>query len=54
MQSFLGYSIAKEGILPKQGLIESISNVSTTISKKELDSFLGSVNFYIPKYSVGD
>lgn len=44
--SFLGYSISKEGILLDQDLIQNILNVSIPISKKQLEAFLGLMNFY--------
>ena len=43
--SFLGYSITKEGTSPDQALIK-ILKIATPTNKKELESFLGLVNFY--------
>ena len=52
--SFLGYTISKEGRSPDQALIEKILKIATPTNKKELESFLGLVNFYrryVPKYT---
>ena len=52
--SFLGYTISKEGISPDKALIEKVLKIATPTNKKELESFLGLVNFYrryVPKYT---
>ena len=50
--SFLGYTISKEGISPDQELMKK--KKATPPNKKELESFLGLMNFYrqyVPKYT---
>ena len=52
--SYLGLQISKEGISPDPTLLNKIARVSTPTNKKELESFLGLVNFYsryLHKYS---
>ena len=52
--SFLDNTILKEGISPDQALIKKILEIATPTNKKELESFLGLVNFYrwyVPKYT---
>ena len=51
--SFLGYTISQKGISLNKDLIEKILKIATPANKKELESFLGLVNFYrrcAPKY----
>ena len=52
--SYLGLQISKDGISPDPSLLNKIASVSTPTNKKELESFLGLVNFYsryLHKYS---
>ena len=51
---YLGYHITREGLGPQQGKVESIMNMKPPGCKKELRSFLGSLNFYgrlIPNFA---
>ena len=52
--NYLGLQISKDGISPDQNLLNKIARVSTPTNKKDLESFLGLVNFYsryLHKYS---
>ena len=43
---YLGYKINAKGIHPDPRLAEMVSNILPTKNKKELEQFLGLVNFY--------
>ena len=43
---FLGHSVSAEGILPIQNSMEAIQNMQYPQTKKELQSWLGSIQFY--------
>ena len=52
--SYLGYQISREGISPNKRLTNKIAKMEKLKNKKELESFLGLINFYsryLPKYS---
>ena len=52
--SYLGYQISREGISPDERLANKIVKMEKPTNKKELESFLGSINFYsryLPRYS---
>ena len=52
--NYLGLQISKDGISPDPNLLNKIARVSTPTNKKDLESFLGLVNFYsryLHKYS---
>ena len=52
--SFLGDTISKECISPDQAFIEKILKIAVPTNKKELECFLGLVDFYrryVPKYT---
>lgn len=52
--SYLGYQISKGGISPNDRLTKKITEIVAPTNKKELESFLGLINFYrkyIPRYS---
>ena len=43
---FLGYCISENGIKPNQELIQKILNIEVPKNRKQLDSFMGLVNYY--------
>lgn len=52
--SYLGYKITKDGLHPQQDKVDAIINMPAPTTKKQLRSFMGSINFYgrlIPKLS---
>ena len=52
--SYLGYQISREGISPDERLTNKIAKMEKPKNKKELESFLGIINFYsryLPRYS---
>ena len=52
--SYQGYQISREGISPDQKLTNKIAKMEKPTNKKELESFLGLINFYskyLPRYS---
>ena len=44
--SFLGYKVSIDGIKPHDRLVKKILNIKPPTNKKELESFVGLVNFY--------
>ena len=52
--SSLGYQISREGISPDERLTNKIAKMEKPTNKKELEFFLGLINFYnryLPRYS---
>ena len=52
--SNLGYQISREGISPDERPTKKIAKMEKLTNKKELESFLGRINFYsryFPRYS---
>ena len=52
--SYLGYQISREGKSPDERLTNKIAKMENPPNKKELESFLGLINFYsryLPRYS---
>ena len=52
--SHLGYQISREGMCPDERLINKIAKMENPTNKKDLESFLGLINFYsryLPRYS---
>ena len=43
--SYLGYQISREGISPDERLTNKIAKMEEPTNKKELESFLGLINF---------
>jgi hypothetical protein len=53
--SFLGFKISASGIQPDDRLVDKIRHIAAPSSKKEIEQFLGLVNFFgrlIPNFSV--
>ena len=51
---YLGYQISREGISPNERLTNKIAKMVKLTNKKELESFLGLINFYsryLPRYN---
>ena len=44
--SFLGYSISSAGIKPDKKLVEKVLNVKAPTCKKDLEHFVGLVNYF--------
>ena len=40
-----GFTIIKEGIMPLPNKVEAIENISVPTTKKQLQSFIGSINY---------
>nr|XP_047142341.1 uncharacterized protein K02A2.6-like [Hydra vulgaris] len=52
--SFLGYELSEKGVTPDRNLVSKILGISPPNNKKELESFIGLINFYgrhIDKYA---
>jgi len=52
--SFLGHTISADGIKPDKRLVDKVLKISRPKTKKELNSFLGLVNFYsklVPQFA---
>ena len=52
--TFLGFSISSRGIQPDQKLVNKIQDISVPSNKKEVESFIGLVNYFgrlIPQFS---
>ena len=52
--SFLGYELSEKGVTPDCNLVSKKLKISPPNDKKELESFIGLVNFYgqhIEKYA---
>ena len=43
---YLGFQISREGISPDERLTNKIAKMEEPTNKKELESFLGLINFY--------
>ena len=53
--NFLGYSISKKGIAPDPKHVKKIKNAKAPSNNKQLESFVGVVNFYggmIPNFAT--
>ena len=44
--AYLGFQISREGISPDERLTNKIAKMEEPTNKKELESFLGLINFY--------
>ena len=42
---YLGFKITREGIMPLPDEVEAIKNIAVPITKKQLRSFIGSINY---------
>ena len=52
--SFLGYELSEKGVTPYRHLVSKMLKISPSNDKKEIESFIGLVNFYgqhIEKYA---
>ena len=47
--SFLGHIVSRDGIKPDKKLVDKVMNISVPRTKKEVERFMGIVNFYATK-----
>ena len=43
---YLGFKITREGIMPLLDKVEAIKNIAVPTIKKQIQSFIGSINYY--------